>query len=174
MNIPQEIANIFTKPGAERTPKEKERVIRWLGEDRQLKHLLHFALRYLGFPATAGDAEVVWADFCGMRLLKVIDSYDLAQRKESFWNYLLFPCFKNFCHDRRKQIKRRHEHEEPPPKPMGNEGEERIELEFPDENLNSDPLHVLEQEQEQLAARERIEKCLARLKSDYREVVEMF
>jgi RNA polymerase sigma factor (sigma-70 family) len=164
-----DIQRIFDKPGRDWTPEERIRVKVWLHEDQQLGYLLRFALRHLGHEATPEDAEDAWGDFYAKRLDAVINNYDPAEGRR-FWNWLLF-CFERFCHRKGQEIRRQHSREAPLKKQTAGEEGERIELELVNEVPGVDPQAVLQEQR--LAVRRSVWKCMSELTPSYHIVVVM-
>lgn len=169
---PPDIKRIFDKPGRKWTPEERIRVKVWLHEDRQLGYLLFFALRHLGHGATVEDAEETWGEFYVKRLDASIDNYDPAKGRR-FWNWLLF-CFERFCHKKGKSIRKKRKREVPLETKSADEEVERLRVELVDEGPSVDPEEALEEQEELLAVRQAMWKCMSELKPLYHTVVVIY
>lgn len=182
ITVPPDVEEIFSKAGYKWTSDERYRVWEWLNERPQLQYLLGFASRHLGNGATREDVEETWSKFnlypsskrkgeWVYSLEGVMNSYDPnAENGRRFWNYLLF-CFKLFCHDEGKRIRRRHEREG---RHLYNETEEgeHIEVEFVDKSAT--PQEDLEKKEEQSPIIIAVRQCINELPQKYRVIVRMY
>lgn len=104
-----DIEDIFRKPGHDWSEDDRNYAINWLYQDPQLKYLLIFALKKLGYGAQPEDAEDVLSDFSVEHLDSVINSYD-PDKGFHFWNYLL-KCFERECIREGQKIRNRQKSE---------------------------------------------------------------
>lgn len=161
---PPDVRVIFDKPGRQWSPEERLRVIEWLHESPQHSYLMTSARRHLGPAAAREDEEDLWQGFCLKGLNAVIVSYDPAEGAR-FWGYLLV-CFMRLCWEEGKKIRKRSPVDQPWPEMVTEDGD-RIEVEFADPHLYSDPYSVAELN-ELLGI---LNQCINELPWPYRQVI---
>lgn len=158
---PQDVENIFDKPGATWTPDELLCVVDWLNRRRQLVRLLRHCAHSLGRGTTAQDAEDLWRDYCVRRLDRIITLYDSAKGRR-FPSYLQL-CLARDCRKQRVRLLKRGRREVPPNR-IGQDGEE-YEIEAVD--TGPDPERTAAEREE----RRSLLECIARMPAAFREVV---
>jgi RNA polymerase sigma factor (sigma-70 family) len=156
-----DIERILDKPGAVWLDQERVRVETWLNVPPQLGMLLRYVLRHLGRGATAADAEDAWQQFCLDELDDVIVRSDPA-RGLRLQAYLLM-CLRQFSWRRGARLRVVSQAEAPIERAV-HDGESR-ELDIVAPGDDPEKKAVVSE------AHERLRRCIATLKPQYRDVV---
>lgn len=159
-----DIQPIFDKPGREWTDAERRRVWEWLWEERQYHYFVKFILYHLGYGTTRDEAEDAWMQFQPVLFL-LFDMYDPAKGRR-FWNFVL-NRLSYFCLDQNKRHWKDVARSGPFPT-RNDEGDgEKVEIEFPEEDPDSNPEAATENKLRLLA----LQNCINALPAKHRSVI---